>query len=175
MKKLIATLGLLMLLPACHAAPAAPAGSPAGNASVTVRPQVIAGERTTQAVVSPYTAASIHHLTLKLYKFQGGTETEKASKDIVGPIDSQSVTFGNLSYDSYYRIRAYAYATDGTSAPISVDAESMLDFDVADNNAITLPPVPVQLKNVMFSGTGNATGLEVLPGYLGHSGSETID
>ncbi|MNY76887.1 hypothetical protein D3C86_2166140 [compost metagenome] len=51
----------------------------------------------------------------------------------------------------------------------------MLDSDVADDNAITLPPVPVQLKNVMFSGTGNGTGFEVAPGELGHSGSETID
>ncbi|HEY9898448.1 MAG TPA: hypothetical protein V6D00_04635 [Pantanalinema sp.] len=172
MKKIIGSLALVALLTACHAAPA---GSPVGNASVTISPRVIAGERTTQAVVNPLTAASIDHLTLKLYKMDGATENEKASKDIAGPIGSQTVSFGNLAHDSAYRIRAFAYATAGTSDPISVDADSLLDFWVEVDNEIALPAVPVQLKNVTFSGTSNAAGLAVTNGDLVYSGSEAIN
>lgn len=172
MKKVISSLGVLMLLAGCQSAPA---GTLLGNASVTVRPRIVVAERSTQAVLTPYTDASIHHLTLKLFRMSGGTENEMASMDIAGPIGIKTVTFGNLAHTTNYRIRAVAYATAGKGSPISVDASSLLNFNVGIDDAITIPAVPVQLRYVTFSGSTGANNISVSPGTLIHAGNETIN
>lgn len=162
---------LALLGPAgCQGAPAP--GSPgalvpAGTGRVALSPVYRAGlARALFAVVTPYTVASINHMVIKIFTWDGSTEALQGTLDIQAADLLNTITFGNLKNNTTYRIRAYAYKTAGTGDPISVDASSFLDVAVGADDRPVLGNLVVQLADIGFSGEATATGITVTPGTI---------
>ncbi len=178
--RLIALPGLLLV--AGCAMVAGPAGmtTPAGKATLSLLPQVQGGSYRTQSVITGYAQADINHLQLKLFKVVSGSEQAvlgsggtQLTLDLPQASLSAQVTIANLSHDTTYRVRAYAYTDAGTSNLISTtDASSSVDVVVARNDRPTLATVPVQLIDKIFDGQATASSVVVTDGDLTHTGTE---
>ncbi len=165
-------------LAACQPAPVAvPAAASvaAGGATIVVTPKIKeGGTRRLQANVDNYTATDVSHLVVKLFTLVVADETLVASDDVLAADLGDPLTFTNLKNDTTYRIRAYAYATADTSAPISLDASSYVDLDVIRDDAPVLGNLVVQLVDKTFSGEATSTGITINPGTLVTAGNESI-
>jgi hypothetical protein len=156
-----------------------------GHASseIAVLPQVSEAGYATQAVVTPYSQASINHLTLRLFKVVAGAEApvldangNPLSRDLSGAQLGNPVTFSNLAPNSTYRVRAAAYKAPGTSAGdliSTVDSSSYVDIPLVNDDRPPLAVLRVKLVDVLFSGQASASGIQVVNGgYL--TASESI-
>jgi streptogramin lyase len=165
------------LLTAC--APAAPR---TGTAELSLQPAVKEGAFRTQEVKSPYTAAHINQLQIKLFKLAGGSETaaldgagQPIAKDIPNSSLGGRAVFTNLDFDTTYRVRAYAYLTAGTSTVISTnDSRSYLDVAVGRDDRPVFAALPVQLIDQTFSGEATSSGTAVTDGGLVPPASESL-
>ena len=157
-------------LSACQAAPqaAGPAAwAPAGTGRVALHPSYRAGAaRALLALVAPRTLASIHHMVIEIFTWDGTTEALQGTLDVQAPDLLNTITFGNLKNDTTYRIRAYAYETAGLGDLISVNASSYVDVAVGADDRPVVGNLVVQLADVAFSGQATAAGISVTPGAL---------
>ena len=179
MKKTLILAGMLTLS-ACQVPAITPDAAQqivGDNATLIVTPAIQAGlaARVVQAVVNPYTVSSINHLTLKLFTVAGGVETEVALNDITDPLKfTATVKFGNLSHQTTYRVRAYAYKSAGMTEQISDDANSAVDVVVSNDTAPTLASLQVKLSDIPFSAETTSTGTTIVDGGYSYSGPEAI-
>lgn len=141
--------------------------SQVGGVTVVLSPKVHQSGYLTKTAVNVYTAASIHHLVIKL--FQGATEV--AAKTIAGSDLNKAVTFSNLRANTSYRVRCYAYLADNT--PISKDATSWVDIVTETNDAPLIAPLPVFLSDILFNGVGTGT-IQVTNGGYSFAGVEKL-
>lgn len=145
-------------LVACGAAPGATmhgaATAAVANATrleVAVRPEIRAAAYATQAVVTPYTAADVDHLTIEVLDPQGNTQ---ASVTVPQAQIGQVVTLTNLAPNTTYTLLCQAF--DASGDLISVDSQSQMALAVGNDDVLAPITLTVQLQNVVFSGV--ATG-----------------
>lgn len=131
-----------------------------GQATLMLRPQVLTQ---TQTVVTPYTKASIDHLSLELY--QAGNPTMLAQRTLSAADLDRWVTFSRLKAQTSYKVKALAY-TAGNTLISTTDTDSWSEFSVANDDAPTVGTIKVKLINLPFNGEGTSS-LGITPGgYL---------
>ncbi|MNX11365.1 Serine/threonine-protein kinase PknD [compost metagenome] len=153
-----------------------------GDASLKLSTEVVPGRWGLQAVITPYTAADIHHVTLTLFKLDGSTELPlqdaqgsplavKVSQAQLG----QEVAFAKLWRNTTYRIKAKAYADDAETMLISrATATDQIDVVVSDDDRPTLARIKVSLIDKAFDGSATTPGLTLNPGTLTATGNPAI-
>jgi hypothetical protein len=152
-----------------------------GRASLELRPAVSEGRFQTQGIVSPYTASSINHLQVKLFKLVGGNEQavqlpggQNLEADLPQASLSSKVVFTNLTYDTTYRARGYAYGDAGTANLISTqDNRSRVDITIGRDDRPNLATLPIQLIDKPFSGEASPA-IQVTTGGLVPTGTASI-
>lgn len=148
------TLGLLS---ACTSLPAG-SGTPAGGATLEIRPMVKAGGYTAQAVVERYTRDSIDHLTITLQR-KAPVQEELTSQSIAQDELDQTVRFSNLKANSTYWIEAKAYKAANESLPENLISEpATAAITVTNDDAVIVlegQAFGIQLKDVEFNGIGS--------------------
>ena len=181
MKPLSRYLPLVMgLLAGCSAPVTTSIAHP--GVTLSVQPAVQGGGYRTQTVVNPYGQADIYHLQVKLFKVASGVETPVTDasgnplmKDIASPSLGVPVVFGNLNFDTTYRVRAYAYSDPATASLISTtDSGSYVDITVTNDDRPTVSTLPVQLIDKIFSGEATASGIAVSSGSVIYTGNESL-
>lgn len=153
----------ILLLPGCVSV------TQLGQATLVVRPEF---DRQTLTTISPYTQANIDHLTLKL--FTTAEQDLGVSKTLLNAQLGNSIAFSNLKVNTTYRVRAYAYASAGTTQCISNDANSYVDIAVGTDDRPTVGAIPVTLINKDFNGQGTGTIQVTSGGYL-DAGASNMD
>lgn len=152
-------------------------------ATLSVRAAIGSGAYQPQGVgVATYTAASIEHLVVSVYLLDGSSETAvldstgmPLTRDIASGSLGTPITCTNLRPNTTYRLKAQAFNAAGKAPTnlISVDALSIADVTVTNDDRPAMGKLPVRLKNVAFS--GEATGSGVVFGAGGMAtASETI-
>ncbi|MBO9541294.1 hypothetical protein J7643_11955 [bacterium] len=154
----------------------------AGDASLSVLAAVQDGQFRTQAPgLTPYTKSSINHLVLKLYTWDGATETAvvrgagEVKVDVGAASLNEPVTFKNLHHDTTYRIRAFAYKATGEATDdliSTTDTGSYRDVSVGRSLAPSIVSLPVKLINRLFKAEATSS-IVVTDGDLIHE-DETI-
>lgn len=139
-------------------------------ATLILTPQITPG-RTTQTVITPYTQASINHLTLQMY--QGETPVAGAIKDIPNADLNKAIVFSNLKANTTYRVKATAYAT--SDLVISDADQSYVDITLTNNDAPTINTLQVKLIDRPFNGQGTASAIAVTPGGYTYPTPENLD
>jgi len=137
-----------------------------GTASLTLQPRLMTG-RSSQAVVSRHTAASIARLDAVPYLETGtnvyqpmssttGQPTSdadpallKASQMASDLVLARTVRLTGLAPNKKYRIFARAYDAQGTL--ISSDASSYVEVTVTNDDAPTATALPLRLTDVTFA------------------------
>jgi len=154
-----------------------------GQAELRLTPEITSGGFRTQAVVTPYTPADIHHLKLELLKVTPDTQIETSVNDVVGtPIVleipanrlNEPISFTRLNANTTYRIKAKAYLDAAETQLVSTrDASSATDIPIIQEDRPTLAKLKVQLIDKAFDGQGS-TSLDIASGSLVPTGSESI-
>jgi hypothetical protein len=154
---------------ACAPFPIAPAGAPESpGARITVRPMIHAyGVKSTD--VAAFTAADVTKLTVALFavasdatvtpttpitetpvmaRANGATVPTPVSVDLAPGQFDAPLTFNNLPFDTYYRIRVTAYRTvNGQDQVISTsDAGSYTDVRVTRDTATLQNTYPLKVQ-----------------------------
>lgn len=171
-------LGSLLGAPDAHVAD--------GRAELVLQPQFQAGGMTVQATVSPYVAADVDHLVIKVFTIAGGSEsavTNRSGTPLTATLPkanlSAPVAFGKLHSNTTYRIRAYAYSAEAESSASLIstsDERSYLDVPIAYEDRPTLANLKVRLIDKPFSGQATASGVVIEDGEIatdGHEGMAT--
>lgn len=138
-------------------------------ATLILTPQITSG-RTTQTVITPYTQASIKHLTLQMYL--GETPVNGAVKDIPNADLNKAIVFSNLKANTTYRVKATAYAT--SDLVISDAAQSYVDITLTNNDAPTIDTLHVKLIDQPFNGQATSSSIVVTSGNYSYSASESF-
>jgi hypothetical protein len=173
----------VLLLAGCQAAPAPGSAAAAGS-----RPAAAAGQiklrasyeaarpaaRRLQTAVSELTAASLHHVDVKLSVQDGATEQPIGQTTLNQGEFEDEITFGNLKNDRTYYARAYAFTDSAGTDKVSLDAQSFKSIVVGQDDAPTLETLVVTLKAVAFSGTATSAGVTIGPGIIQHTGNESV-
>lgn len=143
----------------CGQATVAPPTASRG-ASLVLTPRLADPSFETQAVVAQYTRADIRHLVLRLYTWDGVTETPVADAygselvlDLVKSELDSPITIAHLRGNTTYRIRAYAYKAAGTAASDLIstsDATSYTDVVVSNDDTPTVSTFRVRLLPTSF-------------------------
>lgn len=143
--------------------------------TLVLKPQIQAGAYTTTTTVNPYTQASINHLILKLYTFDGTTEHDQGiQKSIPNAQLTNVISFSNLRANTTYRIKALAYASADESTLISTtDANSDTDVTLTNDERPTLANLKVKLINIDFNGQGTGS-LQITNGGYIDAGAEAL-
>lgn len=179
-------IGLPLGLVGCMGAPSPGpfAGEAAGHASLVLSAEVTNGDYVAQTLLAPWTRSSIQHVVLKLSIASGSTETPvmvggtQVQKDVASPSLSVPVTMANLRNNVTYRVRAYAYKANGTSASdlISLDAQSYIDVPVYTDDRPTAGTFKVRLKDTVFDGEATSSGgIAVTDGTFVPAASESLN
>jgi len=145
--------------------------------------QVEDSQLRTQAVVNPFTQASIAHLVIRLYRVAGGVETPvldgtgaQLTRDLGSGQFGATVSFASLQPNTTYRARAYAYKAAGTSPSDLIstsDSNSYVDIPVTNDDRPGPVILRVRLLDVPFSGQASASGVVITNGGYA-TGTETI-
>lgn len=156
----------------------------AKTATLTVSASIQEGDYAIAAVVTPYTAKSIHHLLLKVYTVTDGSEQAFERPDgtplvaeLPGSDLDKTVTLDLPASSKRYRVRAFAYKAAGMSDADLIstsDESSMLDVTLAEGDRKTAT-LPVKLIDVPFDGHATGPGLDVTDGGLDTHGPETAE
>lgn len=148
------------------------------SASLSLQPQFADG-RITQGVVTPYTAASINHLSLHVYRLDGNQEIPLMDGTIPIQVDipkanlDKPILIEKLFMNTTYRIRAYAYLDEGTLNLISLDGSSSVDVRLESDDRPTMATLSVQLKDIAFDGQAT-TSLTIASGSVLPAGTPSI-
>lgn len=142
--------------------------------TLIVRPRISGGHQT-QATLNPYTAASIQHLLIKLYRYDGIEHDLGISQDLLNAQLTNPITFANLKANTTYRIKAHAYKATGT-APVDLISDessaSFVDVLVGSDDRPGITTLPVQLINIPFNGQATSS-LSIIPGGYSAIASES--
>lgn len=130
--------------------------------TLVLKPQVIVGELGTQAVVAPYTQASIASLVLKIYTFDGLEHDLGLQRTLLNAQLDNPIVFSNLKPNTTYRIKAYAYAS-GSLLISTEDVNSYTDIVIASDDRPTVGTLKVKLVDRAFNGQATSS-LVVNPG-----------
>lgn len=123
-----------------------------GNRALILQPKINPGA-VTQTVINPYTAADIHHLSLKLYTVNGGESYTGVSRTISHADLGSAIAITALKPNTAYRIKAFAYtSTDDTVLISTSDVNSNTDVTLTNDDRPTITPLNVKLINRPFSG-----------------------
>ena len=122
-----------------------------GRARLELVPSVSEGGFRTQAIVSPYTASSINHVHVKVFKLVGGNEQavqlpggQNLEVELPQASLSSKVVLTNLVHDTSYRVRSYAYSDAAMANLISTqDNRSYVDVTVVRDDRPTLATLPI--------------------------------
>ena len=152
-----------------------------GDASLRLSAEVSPGKLGLQALVTPYTAASIDHVTLTAFKLDGSTEIpllNAQGQPLVVTIPQAQldadVTLSKLWPKTTYRIKARAYADEAETQLISSGGVSdQIDVAVTDSEAPSVARIKVTLIDRVFDGTATG-GVSVKPGDLKAGASPAI-
>jgi streptogramin lyase len=152
-----------------------------GDATLRLSAEVTSGKLGLQALVMPYTAASIHHVTLTAYKLDGSTEipllNSQGNPLVVTISQAQldaDVTLSKLWLNTTYRIKAKAYADAAETQLISSGgASDQIDVAVTNSEAPSVARIKVTLIDRIFDGTATG-GVSVKPGDLKAGASPAI-
>lgn len=148
------------------------------SAYLVLQPQFLEG-RMVQTVVAPYTAVSVNHLMLKLFRLEGDQEipvldgTTPKQVDIPKANLEKPILIEKLLMNTTYRVRAYAYQDEGTSNLISLDASSTVDVRLESGDRPTMATLTVQLKDITFNGQAT-TSLNIASGSVLPDGTPSI-
>lgn len=139
---------------------------PTSRGSILIlKSQIIEG-RYTQTQISPYTQASIHHLTLELHRLSSGTPVELvATKTLYAADLNVAVTFSSLKAGTSYRVQALAYDSGNTLISTS-DANSYTDVTLGNDDRPNLSTLKVKLIDRAFNGQGTGSITVSNGGYL---------
>lgn len=162
-----------LLLAACQSPEVAMVSTGPAAGSVVLHPSLALGSHV-QARVVPYTTASIEKLWLIPYEevspgvFRAldkvtGQATDSTDVQALRHLAWSGAAFdpdrpfvlSNLKRNTNYRI--VARAATGADTLISDDASSSVDVAVANDDRPTIARLPIQLKDVVFSGTAEVT------------------
>jgi|GEM_PF-4983439 len=159
------TLGLLS---ACTTPPGG-SGTPAGGATLELRPMFQTGGYAAQAVVELNTKASIDHLTVTLQR-KAPVQEDSVSQSVSKSQLDETIRFSGLKANSTYWIEAKAFKAADESVPanlISEPATAAIEVKT-DDQVIVLAgqSLTIKLKDVAFNGAGNATFDVVDGGYV---------
>ena len=149
-------------------------------AQVQLQPHLNAGNLSTQAVINPYVPADVNHLEIRVFTLSGGNETplndaygNPVLREIPSASLSDPIIFDDLSLNTTYRFRAYAYADATTTELISTtDSRSYVDVAVTNDDRPPLAALPVRLIDTVFSADATASGIVVSSGSLVGAGPE---
>jgi len=173
-----------LLLAGCTPPTSGTSGDAEKTATLQLSASIQKGGFSTAAVVTPYTAQSIHHLILKVYTVTD--DAEKAVKrpdgavlvaDLPGSDLDKAVTLEVPASTAQYRVRAFAYKAAGTADAdliSTTDETSMLDVTLAGSDRKTAT-VPVRLIDVPFDGHATGPGLDVTDGGFNTHGPESAE
>lgn len=152
-----------------------------GDASLRLSAEITSGKLGLQALVTPYTPASIHHVTLKAFKLDGSTEIplqNAQGQPLVATIPQAhldaDVTLSKLWPKTTYRIKARAYADEAETQLISTGgASDQIDVAVTTSDSPSVGRITVTLMDTPFAGTASAS-LTITPGKLNAGGVPAI-
>lgn len=137
------------------------------GASLVLKPQIQEGAYATNTTVSPYTLASINHLILKLFTYNGAEHDQNIQKSIPNANLGNAITFSNLKANTTYRIKAFAYASSDESLLIStIASDSYTDVTLTDDDHPTFANLKVKLVDIPFNGQGTGRLQVTNGGYL---------
>jgi len=153
-----------------------------GDATLRLSAEVAPGGYGMLATLTPYTAASIDHVTLTVYKLDGSTEIPL--KDAQGnPLSvtlsqaqlGHEIAFAKLWRMSTYRIKARAYADAAETQLISkAGASDQIDVAVTGDDRPTAAKIRVTLIDKAFDGQATVPGLTFTPGGVTDGGPANI-
>lgn len=146
-----------------------------GQGVLILRPELTSARYGTQAQVDLYTKASVNHLILKLYTFDGAEHDLNVQKSIPNANLDNAVSFLHLKSGRTYRVKAFAYASADESQLISTTAsDSYTDFIVETDDAPTIGALKVKLINSEFNGQGTGS-IGFVPAQYTYPGNEGLD
>ena len=155
-----------------------------GGQNIRLKPVVEPGGLRVQGLETPWTVADVRHVVVSLYEMEGTTEvpvlfvTGQVGKPVVKdlPVSSldASVVLGNLADKTLYRVRARAYAADGTAdaSLISLDEASFVDVDLTKGEPTGEVRLPIRLRDKKVGETKPV--VVVTDGEVVHQGEEGI-
>lgn len=145
----------------------------ASRATLILEPGIQAGSYFTKTTLTAYTQASINHLILKLYTYDGSEHDQGIQKAIPNAQLGNPITFANLKANTTYRIKAYAYFTSDESQLISTsDVNSYTDVTLINDDRPTIASLKVKLIDQAFNGQATASGVVVTSGGYLSAGAE---
>lgn len=167
MNRILVALLALPVLTGCMSHPVAPSPvtSVAQAASLAISPRIVGAYRS-QALISAYGKADIHHLELRLYTLSGETEVPvlwpnntPMILDLTRAELESPLTIGNLRGATTYRVKAFAYKNEGTSPSdliSTTDSGSYRDVNTS-NNDLTAVSLGVKLIDKSFAAATQIT------------------
>ena len=167
--KVFGSLLTMGLLSACTALPGASGAGASRSVTLEFHPQIVDGSYGTQSEVLRNTKASIDHLTVTLQRKHPEPEAAVAQALPQADLD-KGVRFSDLKPNSTYWIEAKAFKAADEDVPanlISEPATAAIEVRT-DDEVIVLAgkSLTIRLKDVAFSGSGNATFDVVDGGYV---------
>lgn len=150
-----------VVLGGCVALGTARTGAGDDTGSIQVVPSISGGGLRTQALVTPYSSASVEHVVVKLLKLDGTTEVDLsgASRDVAKADLAGEVKFSGLRKNTKYRIRGYAYKASGTAEAdlISVSDKSFVDVEVKTDDRPAIAKLNIGLMDTPFAAQGTSS------------------
>lgn len=123
------------------------------HATLILKSQILPG-RITEALNLPYTADSVHHLVLHVYTLDGETEQDTGiTRTLTSAQVNEPVVLTNMRVNSKLRLKAYAYASEGESQPISFDtSDSWTDISIGVEDRPVFSAFKVRLLDKPYDG-----------------------
>lgn len=143
--------------------------------TLILKPRITTSAYISNTVIAPYTQASINHLILRLFTFDGTEHDKNYQQTILNAHLNNPIVFANLKANTTYRIKAYAYSSTDESALISTtDASSSTDVTLTNDDRPTIATITVKLIDRAFNGQATAS-LAINNGGFSPVGSESLD
>lgn len=144
------------------------------DCTLILKPRLNSGGHS-QALMDPYTVASIHHVKLDLSTLNGETITSLGiQRTLLQAQLSNPIVFSNLKPNTNYRILARAYADAEEAQIISTeDSRCYVNVTLTDNDRPTIETIPIQLIDRTFNGQATSS-LAINSGGYSPIASETL-
>lgn len=141
--------GLLYLIAAiCGCAVSQPLTQ---RGTLILKPQIAEG-RLSNTVIPIYTREDIQHIKIHLYTVNGEVEQDAGMERTLTNMQIDNpIVFSNLTEQTHFRVKAYAYSSTDDSALISTnDASCSTDILLEDDDRPVVAPLRLCLINKLF-------------------------
>lgn len=169
----------LSLLAGCASLPPFIPGAPGvvvanGDAIIRVTPRFASGNLSVQAIVKPYEASDIHHLTLQIFKVEGNKEipvADAGGRRLTVRLSKADIEKGTditrLWANATYRIKAQAFGDAEEKVLLSADGSvNHFEVKVGGNQQATKATITITLRDRVFDGGATSPQIGFTPGFF---------